>query len=426
MDLSRPLAMVSGGPDSVAMLRAILGLGGDPVVLHVDHGLRGEESREDARFVRELCASLGAECEVRSVSFNRGGNLQEKAREARYRLADEVADSYRISTIITGHTADDVAETVLLNLARGAGTRGMTGIPPVRGRVARPLISHKRTDILDYLSSLGQTYRTDATNLAPKYARNRVRLDVMPILESLHPGAGSNIARAAALLREDLEALEGLADRIVHRRAEEIIVMVSDLEELPLAVRRHAVRLAYAALVPDGLPLDASAVESVLALAQKREGTKVLNLPANVRVAARFGVEISFYLGVPTALEEKALRIGEQRFERWWITASESRELNPEDAARPEVVYLDAERGPYRVRMAREGDRMRPLGLGGTKKVYRAMQDRKVAADLRGRTPVVVDGRDRVAWVFLGELDEEFKVTSQTDGVIRLEVRRIP
>ena len=123
MDLRHPLALVSGGPDSVALLRVVVALGGEPVVLHVDHGLRGEESREDAEFVRELCRRLNVRCEVRRLGLDGNSNLQERARDERYRLAGEVAAGMDLGVIATGHTADDVAETVLMNLARGAGLR---------------------------------------------------------------------------------------------------------------------------------------------------------------------------------------------------------------------------------------------------------------------------------------------------------------
>ena len=209
MDLSRPLAMVSGGPDSVALLRVLVALGSYPVVLHVDHGLRGEESWEDARFVRKLCEELGLPYEERWAELGEG-NFQEEARKERYRFAEQLANERGLSSIATGHTADDVAETVILNLARGAGLRGLSGIPPIRGRVVRPLIRHRRSDVLHYLQHLNQPYRIDRSNLTPKYARNRVRLEVLPVLEELHPGAGSNIAQGAYLLREDLEVLEGL------------------------------------------------------------------------------------------------------------------------------------------------------------------------------------------------------------------------
>jgi tRNA(Ile)-lysidine synthase len=176
MELRRLLVLVSGGPDSVALLRVIIALGGEPAVLHVDHSLRGEESRKDAEFVRELCRGLKVRCEVRNLGFEDGSNLQERARGERYRLAEEVAAGMGLGVIATGHTADDVAETVLMNLARGTGLRGLAGIPPVRGKVQRPLIGCTRREVLDYLRELDQPYRTDTTNLTCKYSRNRVRL----------------------------------------------------------------------------------------------------------------------------------------------------------------------------------------------------------------------------------------------------------
>jgi tRNA(Ile)-lysidine synthetase-like protein len=123
---------------------------------------------------------------------------------------------------------------------------------------------------------------------------------------------------------------------------------------------------------------------------------------------------------------ERDLLPGTQSFEHWIIEIREVWEYDPMDAVRPEVAYLDPSRAPYRVRMAREGDTIRPLGLGGSKKVYKAMKDRKVPRDLRARTPVVIDGRGRVAWVFMGELGEEFGVETETTRALRVEVERIP
>src|SRR5918995_2450693 len=335
MDLRHLLALVSGGPDSVALLRVVVALGGEPVVLHVDHGLRGEESRADAEFVRDLCRRSSLRCEVRRIMLDDSSNLQEWARDERYRLAEEVADGIGLGVVATGHTADDVAETVLMNLARGTGLRGLAGIPPVRGKVQRPLIGCTRREILDYLREIDQPYRTDPTNLVGKYARNRVRLEVLPVLEELYPAALGNIARAASLFREDLEVLEELAAGVLEKRGEEVV----------LGGGRIAAGRVYG--------------------------------------------------------------------------------YDPVDADRPDVAYLDAANGPYEVRMAREGDIIRPLGLGGTKKVLRAMMDRKVPSDLRRRTPVVVDGRDAVAWIVLGELDERYKIDEKTEKVLRLEVARI-
>ncbi|HEX6709649.1 MAG TPA: tRNA lysidine(34) synthetase TilS [Rubrobacter sp.] len=425
MDLRRPLALVSGGPDSVALLRVILALGGEPVVLHVDHGLRGEESRADAEFVRDLCGRLGVRCEVRQLSLESSSNLQERARDERYRLTEELADRLGVRTIATGHTADDVAETVIMNLARGSGLRGLAGIPPVRGKIQRPLIEVTRSEVLDYLKDLDQPYRTDPTNLTGKYARNRVRLEVLPILEELYSGAARNVARAASLASEDLEILEGLAAGVVERRGEEVVLPPDALTEMRPALRRHAVRLAYSTLLPDTAPLPSALVEAALGLVEGGEGTRTLDLPGGVVVAGRSGEEIAMYRTQEPIAAQHELRAGETaEFGGWRISTRELSSYDPADAARAEMAYLDASKGPYWVRMAREGDIIRPLGLGGTKKVLRAMMDRKVPSDLRRRTPVVVDGRGEIAWILLGELGERFKVDENTEKVLRLEVAK--
>lgn len=429
MDLSRVLVLVSGGPDSVALLRVLLDLGNDPAVLHVDHGLRGEESREDADFVLDLCESLGVRCEMRRTHFPDASNLQERAREERYRLAGEVARNFGASAIATGHTADDVAETVLLNLSRGSGLRGVSGIPPKRGNIVRPLLERGREEILAYLESLGQPYRTDSTNLTTKYARNRLRLEVMPLLEDMYPGASRNLARAARLAREDLETLEGLSAEAIEERENETAVILDRLAGGHPALLRHAVRMACESVAPDASPLEHSLVQIILELAEKEDGTRGVDLPGGVVAVVRFGREVAFYrpgdcLGDLEA-GEKEISSGEILFDGWSILVREVGGFDGEDAARGEVAYLDAARGPYRVRLAREGDTIRPLGLGGTKKVLRAMMDRKVPKDLRRRVPVVVGAGGEVAWVFCGELGEEFAVGRAAEKILRLEVRRV-
>lgn len=425
MDLSRPLAMVSGGPDSVALLWALVELGSGPAVLHVEHGVRGEESLGDEEFVRRLCGTLGVRFEVRRLRIEGGSNFQDRARRERYRIAEEVADTLGCTVIGTGHTADDVAETVLMNLARGAGMRGLSGIPPVRGRFARPLIERRRQEILDYLESLGQPYRTDSSNLTAGYDRNRIRLEVLPVLEDMHPGAAANIARGAALTREDVEALENIAAKAVHHRAGDVFLPPEELRTMPHALRRYAVRAAYSALLPRAPRLESAAVEAVLGLCSRGEGTRTLDLPEGVVVVGRASGELVFYEGGEPAGETVEVLEGRFVFGGWGIEAREVSGFDAADAARAEVAYLAVEEGPYRVRYAREGDIIRPMGLGGTKKVLRAMMDRGVPQDLRRWTPVVVDGEGRVAWIFGGELGEEFRVGGRQKA-IRLEVEKNP
>jgi tRNA(Ile)-lysidine synthase len=419
MDVQRPLVMVSGGPDSVALLRVLVALGSEAGVLHVDHGLRGAGSREDAKFVANLCERLGVACEVRRLELG-ASNLQAAAREGRYRLAREVAAERGYASVATGHTADDVAETVVLNLARGAGLRGISGIPPVRDEVVRPLVERTRREVVEYLKALGQPYRTDPTNLASKYARNRVRLEVMPVLEELYPGASGNLARAAALAREDLAALEEVARGTLERRGDEVVVRLMGRR----AVLRYALRLAYGELAPERPPLGSRYIEAVLGA--ETEGTRTFDLPGGVVAAVRFGREAALYRGVPLDPGEVALGPGRTRFGAWVFRVDEVGGWDPEDAARLEVAYLDAARGPYRVRMAREGDSIRPLGLGGRKGVFRSMMDRKVPRDLRRKTPVVVGADGGVAWVLRGETGEGYEVSEATEKVYRVEVSEGP
>lgn len=424
MDLSRPLVLVSGGPDSVALLRVLGEIGAEPGALHVEHGMRGRESLADAGFVRGLCEDLGVVCEVHHLDLEKGSNSQERARTGRYRIAEQVAGERGLKAIATGHTADDVAETVLINLARGSGLRGAAGIPPVRGRLVRPLIRHSREDVLAYLKHLEQPYRVDSSNLTGAYARNRVRREVLPILEELYPGAGTNIARGAYLAREDLEALEDLAADVVHQRAQEHVMFFDELRALPHALRRYAVRQAYSRLLPGAPGLDYTLVELVLGLLGGGEGTRTLDLPGGVKVAARPGGELAFYVAEAAECGVVGLRNGSVTFGGWEIEVQEDAEFDARDAARAGVAYLDAGAGPFFVRTMREGDSIRPLGLGGSKKVSRALMDRGVPKDLRGRVPVVVDERGAVAWVFGGELSEEHKVSGGTEKTLRLEARK--
>ena len=426
MDLERPLVLVSGGPDSVALLRAVVALGGEPAVLHVDHGLRGEESTGDADFIRRLCGDLGARCEVAGLDLQDASNLQERAREGRYRLAREVAGRFGLPVVATGHTADDVAETVILNLSRGAGMRGLAGIPPARDGIVRPLIERTRPEVVRYLAGLGQAYRTDHTNLTGKYARNRVRLEVLPVMEEIHPGATRNLARAARTVREDLATLEELAAAALEERETEVALPHDALGALPPALRRHAVRAAYSRVLPDAPPPGSRHVEAVLALWEAGPGTRSLDLPGGVVAVGRGGGEVALYVPADVPFGERALGEGETSFGGWRIQLEEVDRLDARDAARPGVAYLDASGGPYRVRMVREGDMIRPLGLGGTKKVLRAMMDRKVPRDARRRTPVVVGRRGEVAWVPFGELGEPFRVKTQTGRILKVEVAKSP
>lgn len=205
------VALLSGGRDSVCMLDlAARARGAEAVVaVHVDYGLR-EGSHDDADFCASLCRDLGVELVTeRPVRVEGPGNLQAWARDVRYTAAARLAEA-RDAMIVTGHTADDQAETILYRLASSPSRRALLGMKERDGRLARPLLGTTRAEVTAYVGERGLGWREDPTNAEESYARNRVRHGLLPELEAIHPAAVANVLRTAALLRDEAEILDRL------------------------------------------------------------------------------------------------------------------------------------------------------------------------------------------------------------------------
>jgi tRNA(Ile)-lysidine synthase len=194
---------VSGGADSVALLRGLVECRAKVVVGHVNHQLRGDESDGDERFVVDLANTLGVP--VRTVRVNvgeLGGNVESTARRVRYDWLASVATQVGAGWVATGHTADDQAETVLHRLIRGTGLQGLRGIAPVRNAILRPLLSLPRADLLDYLADLHQPFRTDSTNADTAFTRNRIRAELLPLLRTFNPAIVDVLTRLSVQAEE--------------------------------------------------------------------------------------------------------------------------------------------------------------------------------------------------------------------------------
>lgn len=228
------VAAVSGGADSVALLHSLIRVspGGSQrlVVAHVDHGLRGRESEDDAQFVADLCAQLGVRCEIQRLAgavfaATGGEGIESVARRARYEHLQAVAAQCGARHVVTGHTADDQAETILLRILRGTGLRGLAGIPRVRSlspglSLIRPLLGFSRQEVLAFLAALGQPFREDATNRDPRFRRNQLRQELMPLLiRDYNPNLPDALIRLAALAGQT----QALVDRLVERLAERAV-----------------------------------------------------------------------------------------------------------------------------------------------------------------------------------------------------------
>lgn len=276
-------AALSGGADSVSLLRALCSLkeelGVAVCACHLNHGLRGEESDGDERFCRELCGIMGVPLYAEKIAVSdlaqKHESLEETARKARYAFFERALAHFETEfgecTLATAHNANDNAETVLLNLTRGTGLLGLCGIPPVRGlggrRVIRPLLRCTRGEIEEYLRSLGQGYVTDKTNLSEDYTRNKIRRRVLPELEEINPSVTETIGRMTRLLRADGVFLEELAQRALDEAREGRGWNAAMLAELPEPVRSRAIR---GILIEGGVEPSALRIETAVSLLGER------------------------------------------------------------------------------------------------------------------------------------------------------------
>jgi tRNA(Ile)-lysidine synthase len=379
------LVLVSGGGDSVCLLDVALRLDARVSALHVNYGLR-ESADEDERFVRDLCERLSVPLHVERVTLSEGGNLQEQARDARYALAERLAEG----DYAAAHTASDQAETVLYRLAVSPGSRALHGMAPRRGRLVRPLLAVTRDEVRDYLGERGLAWREDPSNADRRFARSRVRHDVLAGLREVGPAVERTIAQTAAQLRDEAEVLERAADAALEELGGGPAVPLAALREQPPAVRRLVLRrLAGDRPVPD----------EVLQLSE--QGSHTLDLGDGLRAVAEYGtLRFTSSAGAEMPDPVELPVPGRATFGTWEVEAASG---TPGDVS----VSAAAIGSAVTVRGWRDGDRMRPLGLGGSKSLQDLFTDRKVPRALRRTLPVVEAG-GQVAWVAGVALDERF------------------
>src|SRR5436309_11937275 len=307
--------MLSGGADSICLLDVAVRLGAGVAALHVDHGLR-PDSAEDAELCRRACEAAGVPLAVERVELSAApaeasGNLQAEARERRYELAERHAEG----DYATAHTATDQAETVLYRLAVSPGRRALLGMAARRGRLVRPLLGVKRADTRAYCEERGLAWRDDPANEDLRFARARVRHEVLPALRELNPAVEEAIAETSLLLRDEAEVL----DRAV-REVAPAPFLLDELRRLPPALARLAMRAA--AEEAAGHPLALSRRDADRILAMSGAGTSVVELPGGVRAVAEYGAlrfEVGFAESPPDPAE---LAIpGTVRFGPWRVEA---------------------------------------------------------------------------------------------------------
>ena len=419
------LVAISGGPDSVALLSILHHLRSSwkltLAAVHCNYGLRGAESDGDQEFVEAFCQRLGVPLHVRRVEFHssrRKASLQAKARDLRYRLMQEIAEGCGANRIAVGHTADDQAETILLWMLRGAGLTGLSGMPAFRyNNVIRPLYDTKRQEVLAYLRTAGLSFREDSSNFQTHYLRNRIRREVIPILNRLVPSGVDALCKLADICREDDRCLDqqvnALSSPAVKRgSAGGWTIERGVLLELPHALQRRCIRNLFRQNDDQFRSPSIRMVDRIIGLASRKgsgssldvRGGRVVVGDRHLRFIPLQARERS-HTGQPHARCQELLSVPGEL-----IWSGTGQRLQVQQQARIQVgaaplgkdrILVDADlvSQPLVVRNWLPGDRFHPSGMGGhSKKLQDFFTDLKIPIAARSLIPLVV-APEGILWV---------------------------
>ena len=408
------LVALSGGADSVALLRVLLSAGYCCECAHCNFHLRGEESDKDELFVQHLCDRMGvklylAHFDTRSYASANKLSIEMAARELRYAWFEELRAQVGANAIAVAHHRDDSVETILLNLIRGTGINGLKGIAPRNGYIVRPLLQESRESIEEYLRALEQDYVTDSTNLQDVYMRNKIRLNILPMMKELNPSVAESIQETGVRLAE--------VARIYNRDRKEVLNRV--LKEISADERQLCIvdvlqdvapeSLLYEALSPLGF--NAAQVKDILhCIIAEQSGKRFFSLQWEV-LRDRDSLLIH-RRGVGNEVLE--LLVDEQEITSGFMV--------PKDRF---IACVDADKitQPLTLRKCRVGDWFVPFGMKGRKKVSDYLTDRKRSLYEKERQWVVCSGED-IVWLVNERIDNRFRVKEDSHRVLLISIKK--
>ena len=452
----RVLVAVSGGPDSVALLHWLQGLRDEfrlhLEVAHLQHGIRGEQSKEDAGFVADLADQLAVPFHLKEINLPEmkhsagKGNLEALARAERYRFFAQVVDQRRLDKVATAHTEDDQAETVLMWFLRGAGTKGLGGMAPRQefelpgGEsmqklvVVRPLLETPKAEVLQFLQERKLACRLDDTNLDPAYLRNWIRLELLPFMSRrVDVQLAARLVRQAELCRDEEAVLDELARRSYEAMLEgEGVAARQVFLEQPRALQRRVLRLwiertrghlrgielvhieQILRLILEGPPQGRTAIPGGWEFLREYDTLKLVRrFRSGRRVCYSYRLEI----GKRLAITEAALELHSR------CVPARAQSL-PESLM--EALFDAASlTEPLTVRNFRSGDRFHPLGMSGHKKIKDLFIEKRVPLPVRARWPLLTSG-DEVLWIPRYGRSSAASVSEKTRTILHLKARSIP
>lgn len=430
---------LSGGPDSVCLLAVLNELKAESnlklAALYIDHGLRPDETPAEIEFCKKLCEGfaipfVARSIDVKSYAKEKGLNKQEAARELRYKVIDEVYFEIKADRIALGHTADDQLETFFMRFLRGSGPKGLSGIPPVRRKIVRPLIEVERSEIEEFLDEQRIDYIVDSSNLKEDYLRNRIRLSLIPEIRKMNPQIAQTVSRTMDILGEEegyfeLIVTKTLMKLISRKTDQRIELFLTPLETMDKVILRRVLRR----VIDETKGLRGMGhihIEEVIELIKRGRNGDRLYLPKGLRVIKSYSTLI-MTSEIPPKPETVTLIVpGEAvlRNVRAVILATiEDHAESYGDGKTTAVFDADKTGTTLTVRPREKGDFFYPMGFGKRRKLQDFFVDEKVPRDERDSIPLIV-AENGVVWIAGYRGDERFRATEETKRFLRMEFKR--
>jgi tRNA(Ile)-lysidine synthase len=427
------LIALSGGPDSVFLLYFLLKYKQKYRIksgaMHVNHMIRGEQADSDEKFCKNLCLKLGIDCHTvkRNVpSFAKLNriSIEEAAREIRYKELSKVQKKFGYDKIATAHNCSDNAETVFINLIKGTGLKGLSGIPMKRGNIIRPILSISKDEILGYLKKKNVEYSIDKTNISNVYERNFIRNEIFPLIKKrLNPKLEQTLFKSSSVLKKQAtvlsSALEIISDSVAPKKKDILEISIDKLRSIDKNIWSDIIKFSINRNI--SVQVSFNDCDKIISLFSNQIG-KSVSISNGLTALRERGKVLVYFKSKPKKSEHVEIKIdGSGTIDKKNITINQVDKVLAVYSNNQNIEYINADKVSrlFILRFWKDGDRFYPLGLDGSKKVSDFLNEQKVSS-LEKRKQLVLINNKKIVWVVGHRIDNRYKITEKTRKVLQL------
>jgi len=440
---------LSGGPDSVCLLHVLKSIEESMnimiVAVHVNHMLRGQDSFEDEEYVKNLCKKLNIKLKIEQIDLQNIAkkkklSIEEAGRDERYRIFEKTAKDLNANKIAVAHNKNDQAETILMNIIRGAGLSGLKGMDIKRGKIIRPLLHIDRLEIEEYCNKYKLEPRTDKTNLESIYTRNKIRLDLIPYInEQFNIDIISKLTKMSEIIKNENDFIEYYTEKLYNKalvkksdgQDGQIVLNIKIFNSYHKGAKGRILRKAIKETIGFIKGIESVHIDDIIKLALDGRVGAMIHLPHKIRVEKSYQIlkvyqfktfpQVNLYkikLNIPgdTLIQEESFIL------RGNIIDDVNLDQYEKNQKTSKVQYFDYDklRGGINIRKRESGDLIKPINSNGTKKLKKYFIDEKVPIDIREKIPLVAKNKE-IVWIIGYVISDKYKVTKSTKKVLKLE-----